>query len=431
MTRNCRSSCAAAYFAVLLGLALLSQGHPSIADEPDAGNDAKTIKVGILHSLTGFMAISETQLRDAELMAIDEINKAGGVLGKQVVAVSEVPQSRFGDVFPQKARQLVLQDKVAAVFGCWLSVSRRSVLPVIEQNNALLFYPVGYEGHECSKNVVYTGALPNQQALPAVDLLVKKGFRKIYLLGSDYIYPRMVNQIVSKHLKFEGLIGEKYMPLGETDYQEVVQEIKKAQPDVILSTIVGDSNIKFYNELAAQGVSAGDGKSLRPQQGAIPVVALLIAEDELNALQPAKVKGHLAAKTYFQSLTTPANQKFVKNFQKRYGKDRTTNEAVAAAYAQVHLWKLAVEMAGSTDVDAVRKAFRGGLEFDAPEGKIRLDPRTQHVDKKFRLGRIREDRQFDVIYESPAEIEPKPYPQVAFPGWNCDWTKGGLTRRRQ
>jgi urea transport system substrate-binding protein len=390
------------------------------------GASGDKIKVGILHSLTGTMAISETSLRDVELMAIEEINKAGGVLGKQIEAVVEDPQSKFTDVFPEKAKKLLLKDKVAAVFGCWTSVSRKNVLPVFEENNGLLFYPVQYEGNECSKNVVYTGAAPNQQILPAVEWLMSKeggNKKKFYLLGTDYVFPRTANLIVVRYLKSKGIevIGEKYTEFGYKDYANIVQDIKKADPDVIFSTINGDSNINFYNELEAQGITADK----------VPVVAVSVGEDELLGLDPSKVKGHLAAWNYFQSIDTPANKKFVADFKKKYETDpkkpRVTDDPIEAAYIGVYFWKAAVEKAGSTEVDKVREAFKSNIEFDAPGGKVKLDPKTQHTYKPFLMGKIRDDKQFDIVHKT-ALLEPVPYPDVAFPGWGCDWTKGGVTR---
>ncbi len=393
------------------------------AKKDGSGAGGSTIKVGILHSLTGTMAISETSLKDVELMAIEEINAKGGVLGKKIEPVVEDPQSKFTDVFPEKARKLLLNDKVACVFGCWTSVSRKNVLPVFEENNGLLFYPVQYEGNECSKNVVYTGAAPNQQILPAVEWLMgKEGGekKKFYLLGSDYVFPRTANLIIVKYLESKGLkpVAEEYTPLGHREYTNVVQAIKKAEPDVIFSTINGDSNTNFYNELQAQGITADQ----------IPVVAVSVGEDELRTLDPSKVKGHLAAWNYYQSIDTPANKKFVADF-KKFCKDETrvTDDPIEAAYMMVYFWKMAVEKAGSTDVDKVREAFKSGIEFDAPGGNVKLDPKTQHTYKPFLMGKIRDDKQFDIVHKT-ALIEPDPYPQVAFPGWHCDWTKGGVTK---
>ncbi len=382
-----------------------------------------TVKVGILHSQTGTMEISEKSLIDAEMLAIDEINKAGGVLGKKIEAVIEDPQSKFTDVFPEKARKLLLKDNVVVVFGCWTSSSRQNVLPVFEENNGLLFYPVQYEGNESSPNIVYTGAAPNQQIIPAVEwLLSEKGGSKkrFYLLGSDYVFPRTANLIIVKYLESKNLkqVAERYTPLGHLEYAEIVQDIKAKNPDVIFSTINGDSNTNFYNELAAQGITADK----------IPVVAVSVGEDEMRSLDPSKVKGHLAAWNYFQSVPTAKNKEFVKKFQEKYGKDRVTDDPIAAAYCQVYLWKLAVEQAKSFEVAAVQKALRSGtIEFDAPEGKVKVDPRNQHVYKAFRMGRTLADRQFEIVFETEP-IRPDPYPQIAFPGWDCDWTKGGIKK---
>jgi urea transport system substrate-binding protein len=393
----------------------------------NSGGSANTkggeVKVGILHSLTGTMAISETSLKDVELMAIEEINAKGGVLGKKIVPIVEDPESKFTDVFPEKAKKLLLRDKVAAVFGCWTSVSRKNVLPVFEDNNGLLFYPVQYEGNECSKNVVYTGAAPNQQILPAVEWLLKPeggSKKKFYLLGTDYVFPRTANLVIVKYLKDKGLdpIDEQYTPFGHKDYANLVQDIKKKGADVIFSTINGDSNVNFYNELEAQGITADK----------VPVVAVSVGEDELRGLDPAKVKGHLAAWNYFQSIDSPANKEFVKNFnafcEKQYKKkeERVTDDPIEAAYIGVYLWKMAVEKAGSIEVDKVREAFKSGIEFDAPGGKIKLDPETQHIYKRFYMGKTRDDKQFDVVYKTEL-LKPVPYPQVAFPGWDCNWTK--------
>ncbi len=406
-------------------LAASSALSPFVLSGCSGSGEGDKIKVGILHSLTGTMAISEKSLKDVELMAIDEINGKGGVLGKKIEPVVEDPESKFTDVFPEKAKKLLLKDKVACVFGCWTSVSRKNVLPVFEDNNGLLFYPVQYEGNECSKNVVYTGAAPNQQILPAVEWLMSKegGSKKnFYLLGSDYIFPRTANLIIVKYLESKGLkpVAEKYTKLGHTEYANVVQEIKKADPDVIFSTINGDSNINFYNELAGQGITAEK----------MPVVAVSVGEDELRGLDPSKVKGHLAAWNYFQSIKAPSNETFVKAFKAKYGEDRVTDDPIEAAYMMVYFWKMAVEKAGSIEVDKVREAFKSNIEFDAPGGKVKLDPKTQHTYKPFLMGKIRDDKQFDVVYKTDL-IAPDPYPAVAFPGWSCDWTKGGVTKGKE
>jgi urea transport system substrate-binding protein len=312
---------------------------------------------------------------------------------------------------------------VAVVFGCWTSVSRKAVLPVFEELNGLLFYPIQYEGNECSRNIVYVGAVPNQQILPAIDWLLSEpggSKKRFYLIGSDYVFPHTANFILDKYIHAQGaeVAGVTYTPLGHQDYREALEEIKKADPDVIVSTINGDSNIGFYGELAARGITADQ----------IPVLATSVGEDELRSLPPGEVLGHMSAWSYFQTVDTQANRDFVGRFKRAYGYDCVTDDPIEAAYSQVYLWKAAVELVGSFEVDKVRGAFRDGVEFGAPGGKIKVDPRTQHTCKRFRLGKVREDRQFDIVYESNDAIAPEPYPQVAFPGWHCDWTRGGVTR---
>ena len=423
---NCSSNAVtklAAGLASLLALFVFSLAGCNTKTAPGPKDPTGSeVKVGILHSLSGTMAISEASLKDAELMAINEINEAGGVLGKKIVPMVEDPASDFFNRFPELAKKLLKKEKVVAVFGCWTSASRVNVKPVFEENNGLLFYPVQYEGNESSRNIIYSGAAPNQQILPAMDWLTnEKKFKTFYLLGTDYIFPRTANFIIVKYLESKGLkvVEEKYTDFGHQDYVAYVRDIKAKAPDVIFSTINGDSNTKFYNEMAAQGLTADK----------YPVVAVSVGEDELRSLDPVKVKGHFAAWNYFQSIDTPENKEFVKKFQGKYGARRTTDDPIAAAYAQVYLWKLAVEKAKSFEVDEVRKAFiSGGIEFDAPEGKIMVDPRSLHVYKHFRMGKIRDDGQFDVVHETKTWIEPDPYPQVAFPGWSVDWTGKGLTR---
>jgi urea transport system substrate-binding protein len=397
--------------------------QPTIDNRMNNARNNASVKVGILHSLTGTMAISESSLKDVELMAIEEINRTGGVLGKQIEAIVEDPGSDFTVRFPERAKKLLQRDKVACVFGCWTSVSRKNVLPVFEENKGLLFYPVAYEGNECSNSVVYSGAAPNQQILPAVEWLMTKqggGHKNFYLIGTDYVFPRTANLVIVKYLERNGgkVVAEEYAPFGHRDYRTLVETIKTSGADVVFSTINGDSNINFYNEMAAQGLTAEK----------MPVVAASIGEDELRGLDPSKVKGHLAAWNYFQSIDTPRNREFVKRFQDKYGKDRVTDDPVAAAYAQVYLWKAAVEKARSFAVKDVQDALHsGGVEFDAPEGRISVDKHNNHVKKAFYMGKIRDDKQFDIVYKTEP-IDPEPYPQIVFPGWHCDWTKGPPVR---
>ena len=341
-----------------------------------------TVKVGILHSQTGTMAISEISLVDMEIMAIEEINAAGGVLGRMIQPVIEDARSRSADVFPKKATKLLVEDKVAAVFGCWTSSSRIAVLPVFEKHNGLLFYPLQYEGNECSRNIIYTGLAPNQQIIPGIDWLTSAEGgrrRRFFLLGSDYVYPRTANYIARKYVEQQGaeIVGEHYTPLGEREYKSVVDEIVAASPDVIFSTLNGDTNVHFYHELASRGID--------PQQ--LPVFATSVGEDELRGLLPEDVVGHLAGWSYFQSVDTERNRDFVGRFQAEHGEDRVVSDPMEAAYAQVYLWKLAVEKAGSFEVDRVLEAFNSGIVFEAPGGDIMVDPKTRHTYKPFLIGR--------------------------------------------
>jgi urea transport system substrate-binding protein len=384
-------------------------------------SEQATVTVGILHSQTGTMAISEISLVDMEIMAIEEINAAGGVLGRMIQPVIEDARSRSADVFPKKATKLLVEDRVAAVFGCWTSSSRIAVLPVFEKHNGLLFYPLQYEGNECSRNIIYTGLAPNQQIIPGIDWLTSAEGgrrRRFFLLGSDYVYPRTANYIARKYVEQQSaeIVGELYTPLGEREYKTVVDEIVAASPDVIFSTLNGDTNVHFYHELASRGID--------PQQ--LPVFATSVGEDELRGLLPEDVVGHLAGWSYFQSVDTERNRDFVGAFQAEHGEDRVVSDPMEAAYAQVYLWKLAVEKAGSFEVDRVLEAFNSGIEFEAPGGDIMVDPKTRHTYKPFLIGRVREDRQFDIVYETPKWIQPDPYPELAFPGWQCDWTEGGV-----
>lgn len=384
----------------------------------EALGESQPIKVGILHSLSGTMAISETSLRDVELMAIDEINAAGGVLGRKVVPVIEDGQSDW-PTFAEKSKKLLQQDKVCSVFGCWTSASRKAVLPVFERQNGLLWYPVQYEGNECSHNVFYTGACPNQQIEPAVTWLMQNRGKKFYLLGSDYVFPRTANLIIKMQLKREGgtLVGEEYTPLGHMDYSTVINKIRAAKPDVIFSTINGDSNVAFYKQLKNAGITAHD----------IPVMAVSVAEDEMRGIGGSVAEGHYAAWNYFQSVATPENKAFVTKFKKRYGQNRVTDDPIEAAYFQVHLWAQAVKSAGNTTTDAIRKAA-GGQTFNAPEGTVKIHPGNQHTYKTVRIGQIQQDGQFKVVYTSNGPVEPQPYDLVA-PGFVCDWTRGGKVKK--
>jgi urea transport system substrate-binding protein len=376
---------------------------------------ADTIKVGILHSLSGTMAISETVLKDVTLMAIDDINAHGGVLGKKVEAVVVDPASNW-PLFAEKARQLLTQNKVAVVFGCWTSVSRKSVLPVFEELNGLLFYPVQYEGEELSKNVFYTGAAPNQQAIPAVEYLMSKeggGAKRWFLLGTDYVYPRTTNKILRAFLHSKGVsdkdIAEVYTPFGHTDYQTIVADIKKfaaGGKTAVVSTINGDSNVPFYKELGNQGLKAKD----------VPVVAFSVGEEELRGVDTKPLVGHLAAWNYFMTLKNPTNTAWKKQwagYTKKMNLPNAnkplTNDPMEAAWVGVHMWKQAVEKAKTTDVNKVIAAM-AGQKFKAPDGfTIEMDPKNHHLHKPVFIGEVRADGQFNVVWHTKGPIKAQPW----------------------
>jgi urea transport system substrate-binding protein len=385
---------------------------------------ARKVTVGLLHSQTGPLAISATSLRDVQIHAFERINAAGGILGHEVELKAPDPRSR-NDLFPVRARGLV-DAGATAVFGCWTSASRKAVLPVFEEADKLLLYAVQYEGNESSRNVVYGNSVPNQQIFPTIDWLLSEAGgsrKKIYLIGSDYVFPRTANYVAKKYFASKGLepAGEAYYPLTQQDFGEAVRAIAESEADCVLSTINGESNIGFFQSLAAERLSASR----------LPVVSTSIAEDDLRSMLPEHVKGHYAASSYFQSLPGEANREWIKGFQEEFGHDRVTGDAMEAGWCLVELWRQAVEKAGSFETAAVRQAFGDGLAFDGPGGRIALDPKTQHCSKYFRIGRIRGDRQFDVVHDSGAPIPPDPYPEIAFPGWKCDWTNGGIERGQE
>ena len=374
------------------------------------------IKVGVLHSLSGTMAISEVAIKDVVLMAIDEINANGGLLGgRKVVPVIEDPASDW-PTFAEKAKKLILQDKVCSVFGCWTSASRKAVLPVFEKYDHLLWYPVQYEGNECSKNVIYSGAAPNQQTCPAVTWLLKKGKKRFYLLGSDYIFPRTTNMIIKAQLKAEGgeLVAEEYTPLGHMEYATVVNKIKQAKPDVIFNTVNGDSNVAFFKQLRAAGITARD----------IPVMSVSIAEEEVRGIGGENISGHYAVWNYFMSQKTPENKAFVDNYKKRFGRERVTDDPIEAQYINVKVWAMAVEKAGTDDVNAIREAARG-LEYLAPEGPVRLDPENQHYWKVVQIGQHLKNGQFKIIWSTPGPVRPMPWSRFTDPDKDCAQSQGG------
>jgi urea transport system substrate-binding protein len=363
---------------------------------------ADTIKIGVLHSLSGTMAISETTLKDTVLMMIDAQNKKGGVLGKKLEAVVVDPASNW-PLFAEKTRELLTKEKVDVIFGCWTSVSRKSVLPVIEELNGLLFYPVQYEGEESSKNVFYTGAAPNQQAIPAVDYLMNElGVKRWVLAGTDYVYPRTTNKILEAYLKAKGVADKdimiNYTPFGHSDWQGIVSDIKKfgkaGKQTAVVSTINGDANIPFYKELGNQGVSAED----------IPVIAFSVGEEELSGLDSKPLVGHLAAWNYFQSVEADENKEFISNW-KKFIKDpkRVTNDPMEATYIGFNMWVKAVEKAGTTDVDKVEQAMIGMTTPNLTGGTAVMN-RNHHLSKPVLIGEIQDDGQFEVVWQTDGVV---------------------------
>ena len=385
--------------------ALIAAGSFLSVSMMPAAHAEDTIKVGVLHSLSGTMAISETTLKDTVLMMVDDINKKGGLLGKKVEAVVVDPASDW-PLFAEKARELIQKDKVAVVFGCWTSVSRKSVLPVFEELNGLLFYPVQYEGEESSNDVFYTGAAPNQQAIPAVDYLMSKdgGEAKRWVLeGTDYVYPQTTNKILEAYLKAKGVAAEdimiNYTPFGFSDWQTEVAAIKKfasaGKKTAVVSTINGDANVPFYKELANQGIKASD----------IPVVAFSVGEEELSGIDTKNLVGHLAAWNYFESVKTPENDAFIKEWHSFIkNPKRTTNDPMEATYIGFKMWTQAVMQAGTTEVNAVRQAMYG-QKVKNLTGGVAVMNTNHHLSKPVLIGEIQADGQFDVVWQTKGVIK--------------------------
>ncbi len=372
---------------------------PATTAPKPAATTGGTIKVGILRSLSGTMAISETSVRDADLLAIEEINAAGGVLGKKIEPIQEDGASDW-PTFAEKAKKLNQSDQVADVFGCWTSASRKAVLPVFESLNGLLFYPVQYEGLEASPNIFYTGAAPNQQIVPAVEWLLKEGRKKMYLLGSDYVFPRTANSIIKTQLGAQGgeMVGEEYTPLGHTEYSTVINKISTAKPDVVFNTLNGDSNVAFFKQLKDAGIT--------PDK--IATLSVSVAEEEVRGIGASVMAGHFASWNYYQTTKTPENEKFVAAYRKRFGDMRVTADPIEAAYVAVYLWAKAAEKAGSVEVAKIKEAAKG-LEFAAPEGVVKVHATNQHISKPVRIGKVRPDGMFDEVWSTPAAVEPDPF----------------------
>ncbi|HBM54472.1 MAG TPA: urea ABC transporter substrate-binding protein [Deltaproteobacteria bacterium] len=365
-------------------------------------NAADTIKVGVLHSLSGTLAISETTLKDVVLMLVDEQNKKGGLLGKQLEAVVVDPASDW-PLFAEKARELISVEETDVIFGCWTSVSRKSVLPVFEELNGLLFYPVQYEGEESSKNVFYTGAAPNQQAIPAVNYLMEDlGVERWVLAGTDYVYPRTTNKILEQYLKDSGVAASdimiNYTPFGHADWQTIVSDIKKfgseGKKTAVVSTINGDANVPFYKELGNQGISAED----------IPVVAFSVGEEELSGIDTEPLVGHLAAWNYFMSADADVNYDFIEKWHAFIGnEERVTNDPMEAHYIGFNMWVQAVEKAGTTDVDAVRESMYG-LTYPNLTGGTAVMNTNHHLTKPVLIGEIQADGQFETVWQTPGGV---------------------------
>ncbi|QKS50664.1 urea ABC transporter substrate-binding protein (plasmid) [Azospirillum oryzae] len=394
--------------AALPAVALLPRGALAQALPTDAVNTTKlavtdgTVKVGILHSTTGTMAISETGSVQAEKLAIAQINEMGGVLGRKIEVIQEDGASDW-PTFAEKARKLLVEDKVAAVFGCWTSASRKAVLPVFEQYNGMLYYPTFYEGLEQSKNVIYTGQEATQQILAGLDWVSnEKKAKTFFLIGSDYIWPRTSNKIARKHIEMHGqkVVGEEYFPLGHTQFNSVINKIKLTKPDVIYASVVGGSNVAFYKQLKAAGID------LNKQT----LMTISVTEDEMLGIGGENIAGAYACMKYFQSLKNPNNEKFVAAFKKMWGGESVIGDVTQAAYLGPWLWKLTAEKAKSFDIDKIAAASPG-IEFTgAPEGYVRIHE-NHHLWSKTRVGRARTDGQFDMVYETADLIEPNPFPK--------------------
>jgi urea transport system substrate-binding protein len=385
--------------ALVMALVASACGEDSEGAETSGGGDSgDTIKVGILHSLSGTMSISEVAVHDAELLAIQEINENGGVLGRQIEPVIEDGASDW-PTFAEKAEKLLTVDDVSVVFGGWTSASRKAMLPVFEGLDGLLFYPVQYEGLEASPNIFYTGATTNQQIVPALDYLKEQGHTEIYLVGSDYVFPRTANRIITQYAAANGMtiVGEDYLPLGETDTATVVSKVIAAQPDFVFNTLNGDTNVAFFKELTAKGGTAET----------VPTISVSVAEEEVAGIGLENIEGHLVAWNYYQTTDTPENEAFVAAFKEEYGEDRVTADPIEAAYNSVYIWAAAVEEAGSFEVEDVREAAQG-LELATPEGPLTVHDWNQHVYKTARIGVINGEGLIDEVWSSDEPIEPDP-----------------------
>jgi len=401
--------------AVLVGCVALTACGSKTSDDTAApavescvDTSGDTVKVGLLNSLSGTMAISEKTVNDSLNMAIKEINADGGVLGKKIEVVTEDGASE-PNVFAEKSEKLIKSDCVAAVFGGWTSASRKAMLPVFEDNDSLLFYPVQYEGLEASKNIFYTGATTNQQIIPALDYLKEQGIKSLYLVGSDYVFPRTANKEIIAYAKANGIkiAGEEYAPLGHTEFSSIVNKVKSAGADAVFNTLNGDSNVAFFKQYRNVGLTAKD----------MPVVSVSIAEEEVGGVGIENLEGQLTAWNYYQTIESPANETFVKAFKAEYGDDRVTSDPMEAAYASVYLWKGMVEKGESFAVSDIQENA-DGVSFEAPEGTVTINGDNHHIAKTALIGKIRPDGLIETVWSSDAPIEPDPFLET------YDWAKG-------
>ncbi len=388
--------------------AVLSIAFFAVASAPISAQNG-SVKVGVLQSLSGTMAISEVTVKNATMLAIDQINASGGVLGKKIVPVVEDGASDPA-VFAQKAQKLIQEDNVVTVFGGWTSASRKAMLPVFERFHSLLWYPVQFEGNECSPDIMYSGAQPNQQILPALQWAMEHGKKRIFLLGSDYVFPRTANYILKKHIAHDGgtVAGEEYVPLGGTDFSSVIAKIKAARPDIIFNTLNGDSNVSFFKQMAAAGMT--------PDK--LPVMSFSIAEQEAHAMGPSLVQGSYAAWNYFQSLHNPMNRKFVAAYKARFGRDSVVDDPMVHGYEDVYLWAAAVKKAGSFDPMKVRAA---AIQLDwqnSVMGSVKFAD-NQSLYQTAYVGQLQPDGQFNILWQSKEPLRPEPYDPLAFPGRSC------------
>jgi urea transport system substrate-binding protein len=406
--------------AGVAGLTLTKAPYSFVRNIAQAA-EGDTIKVGILHSLSGTIAIIETSLHNAELLAIEEINAKGGVLGKKLEPIVVDPQSQV-QIFAEKAKKLLLDDKVAAVLGCYTSASRQSVLPIFEQYNGVLIYPTLYEAQECSKNCFYTGAVPNQQLDDFVPWIINTlGRKKCYMVGSNYIYPKETNREVKALLAKHGgqNLGEEYAPLGHTEFSTIISNIANSDADFVFSDLVGDSIVAFYKQFKQFGLTADD----------LPICTPITTEQETAAMGPENAFGHYTSFNYFQTVDTPENKSFVERYKAKYGKHQVTNAVMEAAYFSTYFLAQAIEKVKSTDADALIYDGLPGQEFKAPQGLVKIDEKNHHTWLWSRIGKARPDGQFDIIWKSAEWIRPDPWTKYLYPNKSCDFTDKQVLER--